>query len=71
MVPESPRPLATKAFGIDMKSANEVKSGIEEAQKLGSDFPLLRNWATFSAYQKKFLEPVYSDGDGYRIYKLR
>lgn len=71
MVPETPRPLAAKAFGIDMKSANEIKSGFEEAQKLGSDFPLLRNWATFSVYQKKFLEPVYSDEDGYRIYKLR
>jgi hypothetical protein len=54
-----------------MKSANEVKSGFEEAQKLGSDFPVLRNWATFSVYQKKFLEPIYSDEDGYRIYRLR
>jgi 4-amino-4-deoxy-L-arabinose transferase-like glycosyltransferase len=71
VVPESPRPLAAKIFAIDMKSANEVKSGFEEAQKLGSDFPVLRNWATFSVYQKKFLEPVYSDEDGYRIYRLR
>jgi hypothetical protein len=71
MVPETPRPLAAKTFGIDIKSANELKAGFEEAQTLGSDFPVLRNWATFSAYQKKFLEPVYSDEDGYRIYRLR
>jgi len=71
MVPETPRPLAAKTFGIDIQSANELKPGFEEAQRLGSDFPVLRNWATFSLYQKKYLEPVYSDEDGYRIYKLR
>jgi len=71
MVPETPRPLAAKTFGIDMNSANELKGGFEEAQRLGSDFPVLRNWATFTIYQKQFLEPVYSDEDGYRIYRLR
>jgi hypothetical protein len=71
MVPETPRPFAARTLGIDIQSANELKPGFEEAQRLGSDFPVLRNWATFSLYQKKYLEPVYSDEDGYRIYKLR
>ena len=62
VVPPAPRGLETD---------NELKRSFPEAQRLGTDFPVLRNFATFSVYRKKFLEPVYSDENGYRIFKLR
>lgn len=71
MVPPGPRPLAARALGIDFKSDNDLKRSFPEAQQLGTDFPVLRNWATFTLYRKKFLEPVYSDENGYRIYRIR
>ena len=54
-----------------IKTDNDLKRSFPEAQSLGSDFPVLRNWATFSLYRKKHLETVYSDESGYRIYRLR
>lgn len=70
-VASAPRPLAAKALGIEYQTDNDLKRSFPEAQRLGSDFPVLRNWATFSLYRKKFLETVYSDENGYRIYRLR
>jgi hypothetical protein len=70
-VPANPRPVAAAIMGTNFESDNDLKRSFPEAQRLGSDFPVLRNWATFSLYRKKFLEPVYSDESGYRIYRLR
>ena len=71
VVPPGPRPLAAKALGIEYNPANEYKQSFPEINKLGSDFPVLRNLATFSYYRKNFLQLVYSDENGYRIYKVR
>jgi len=70
MVPPVPRPLAAAALGSKFESDNELKRGFEEARTLGANFPLLRNWATFAQFREKYLEPVYSDENGYRIYRL-
>jgi len=70
VVPPVPRPLAAAALGSKFESDNELKRSFEEARTLGTDFPLLRNWATFAQYRNKYLEPVYSDENGYRIYKI-
>jgi 4-amino-4-deoxy-L-arabinose transferase-like glycosyltransferase len=43
----------------------------DEAGRLGPDYQLLRNWATFSEYQSTFLETVYSDENGYYVYKIK
>ena len=43
----------------------------DETHRLGPEFPLLRNWATFTLYQRKFLETVYSDENGYQIFKIK
>ena len=71
VVPPVPRPLAAAALGTKFESDNELKRNFEEARRLGPNFPLLRNWATFAQYRDKYLEPVYSDENGYRIYQLR
>lgn len=42
----------------------------EEARRPGPEYPLLRNWATFTFYRMKFLETVYSDENGYQVYKI-
>ena len=70
VVPPVPRPLAAAALGIKFEPDNDLKQSFEEARRLGKDFPLLRNWATFTEYRDKYLEPVYSDQYGYRIYKV-
>ena len=70
MVPPVPRPLAATALGMSFAPENDLKASFEEARTLGANFPLLRNWATFTQYRDKYLQPVYSDENGYRIYKL-
>jgi hypothetical protein len=69
-VPPEPRPLAARLMGRDAQVANSVQD-IEEAKRLGPDYPLLRNWATFGLYRMKFLDTVYSDENGYRVYRVR
>ena len=71
VVPAVPRPIAAAALGTKFESANELKLSFEEARRLGPEFPLLRNWATFEQYREKYLETVYSDAHGYRIYRVR
>ena len=71
VVPPVPRPLAAAALGTKFDPANDLKQSFEEARSLGSDFPLLRNWATFEQYSEKYLEQVYSDEYGYTIYRVK
>jgi 4-amino-4-deoxy-L-arabinose transferase-like glycosyltransferase len=56
--------------GMDLISSNKIPVS-EESRKLGPEYPLLRNWATFTLYQGKFLENVYSDKNGYQIFKIK
>jgi len=71
VVPPVPRPLAAAALGLKYETDNDLKQSFEEARRLGPNFPLLRSWATFADYRDKYLEEVYSDENGYRIYRLR
>jgi hypothetical protein len=71
VVPPVPRPLAAAAMGVNFQTDNELKRSFEEARRLGPNFPLLRSWATFVDYRDKYLEEVYRDENGYRIYKVR
>ena len=47
-----------------------VKSEDGAATK-SPQYPLLRNWSTFTLYKERFLEPVYKDKDGYEILKIK
>jgi hypothetical protein len=71
VVPPVPRPLAAAALGMKYETDNELKRSFDEARRLGPNFPLLRSWATFVDYRDKYLEQVYSDEYGYRIYRLK
>ena len=42
-----------------------------EGVKKSPEYPLLRNWSTFTLYKQKFLEPVYSDKNGYEILRIK
>ena len=70
VVPPVPRPLAARALGTRFESDNDMKRGFEEARRLGLNFLLLRNWVTFAHFRDEYLQPVYSDENGYRIYKV-
>jgi 4-amino-4-deoxy-L-arabinose transferase-like glycosyltransferase len=70
VVPPVPRPLAARTFGTKFESDNELKRGFDEARRLGPNFPLLRNWATFAQFRDKYLEQVYTDENGYKIYRV-
>jgi hypothetical protein len=39
--------------------------------EFGADYHSLRNWATFDRYRRDYLELVYSDKNGYEIYRLK
>ena len=55
------------AMGL-IRGAQQMSS---EAQTLGPEYELLRNWSTFTAYRKQFLEPVYSDRFQCEVLKIR
>jgi len=38
---------------------------------LGPEYVLLRNWSTFTLYEEKFLEQVYSDENGYQVFRIK
>ena len=50
------------AGGMQWVARNERKQ-TGEANRLGAEYVLLRNWATFTLYSSKFLETVYTDED--------
>jgi len=70
VVPPVPRPLAARMLGAKFESDNELKRSLDEARRLGPNFLLLRNWATFAQFRDAYLEPVYSDEHGYKIYRI-
>jgi hypothetical protein len=70
VVPPVPRPLAARTLGTKFESDNELKRSFDEARRLGPNFALLRNWATFAQFRDKYLEQVYTDENGYKIYRV-
>jgi len=55
--------------GTEMISLNKDNLS-PEAQRLGPEYQLLRNWSTFTLYKMKFLEPLYS-ADGYEVLRIK
>jgi len=43
----------------------------EEARRLGPEYQILRNWSTFTMYQKQFLELVYEDEYHHQVFKIK
>ena len=42
-----------------------------ESVRLGPEYQLLRNWATFTDYSNLYLEPIYSDEANIQIFRIR
>jgi hypothetical protein len=70
VVPPVPGRLAAATLETKFESDNELKRSFDEAARLGPNFLLLRNWATFAEFRDKYLQPVYSDENGYKIYRI-
>jgi 4-amino-4-deoxy-L-arabinose transferase-like glycosyltransferase len=56
--------------GMDLMATNREDSS-DEARRLGPEYQLLRNWSTFTLYQRKYLETVYSDKSHYFVFKIK
>jgi hypothetical protein len=56
--------------GMEMMASGKDDRS-EEARRLGPEYQLLRNWSTFTMYQKQFLEPVYADEYHHQIFKIK
>jgi 4-amino-4-deoxy-L-arabinose transferase-like glycosyltransferase len=41
------------------------------SQQNNPEHQVLRNWSTFTLYQQKFLEPVYSDSNHFFVFKIK
>jgi len=39
--------------------------------EFGRDYSSLRNWTTFDAYRRKYLELLYTDQNGYEVYRIK
>jgi hypothetical protein len=49
--------------GMNLITKNNAADGLE--------YQLLRNWATFTLYKNRFLEPQYSDEWGYQVLRIK
>jgi hypothetical protein len=49
--------------GMNLITKNNAAHGLEDQ--------LLRNWATFTLYKNRFLEPQYSDEWGYQVLRIK
>jgi hypothetical protein len=43
----------------------------DESRRLGPEYQLLRNWATFTEFQSQYLEPIYSDAADIQIFRIK
>ena len=55
--------------GLDLM-ALKTEDSSSQFSRLGPEYPLLRNWATFTLYQQQFLETIYSDPE-YYVFELK
>ena len=39
--------------------------------EFGPDYTSFRNWVTFDQYRRNYLELVYTDKNGYEVYRLK
>ncbi len=62
--------IGVEGSGMDFNSGKRVPLS-EEARRLGPEYPLLRNWATFTLYRTKFLEPIYTDENDYEVLRIK
>jgi 4-amino-4-deoxy-L-arabinose transferase-like glycosyltransferase len=62
--------MGLEGGGMALMSGKSIPLS-EEARRLGPEYPLLRTWATFSLYQMKYLEVVYTDENGYQVFKIK
>ena len=58
------------AGGMNLISQT-AQGNSEEARRFGSDFYLLRNWATFSLFSNEYLEPVFVDQQDRQILRIK
>lgn len=50
----------------------QAKNGAtSDASMKGPEYPLLRNWSTFTLYQQKFLDTLYVDENGNQVLRIR
>ena len=63
--------MGTKGTGgMDLIATNRQDAS-DEARRLGPEYQLLRNWSTFTLYQRKYLERIYSDDNHYYVFKIK
>ncbi len=63
--------MGTKGTGGMDLIAQNPDDASPQARRLGPEYQLLRNWATFTLYQQKFLEVAYSDNYGYFVLRIK
>ena len=63
--------MGTKGTGGMELIAQNQEDASPQARRLGPDYQFLRNWSTFTLYQQKYLEIVYSDHNGYFVLKIK
>ena len=56
-------------MGID--GAGGMDLIMPRSEGISAEHQLLRNWATFTLFKQQFLEPVYSDENGFEVLKIR
>jgi 4-amino-4-deoxy-L-arabinose transferase-like glycosyltransferase len=48
-----------------------IAEPVNGAAAQGPEYPLLRNWSTFTLYKEKYLESIYKGEDGYEILRIK
>lgn len=65
-------PIFASQMGLEGTGGMSLLSKSEnEGVKKSPEYPLLRNWSTFTLYKERYLEPVYSDENDYEVLRIK
>jgi hypothetical protein len=64
-------PIFAAQMGLEGTGGMSLIASSEHEGDKRPEYPLLRNWATFTLYKERYLETVYKDRDGYEVLRIK
>ena len=65
-------PIFAAQMGLEGTGGMSLLSNPEsDGVKKSPEYPLLRNWSTFTLYKERYLELVYSDENDYEVLRIK
>jgi hypothetical protein len=64
-------PIFAAQMGLEGTGGMSLISNKGNESTESPEYPLLRNWSTFTLYKQRYLEPVYRDDYDYEVFRIK